>query len=471
MKNVILLMQAVLFSVCAAISQTPQSIPYQAVARDSFGTPLPNQHIQLRMSIHTGSAGGTVVYQEIDTTTTSKLGMFTVKVGSGTVVSGTFSAIDWGSGSKYLQVEVDPTGGTGYIDMGASQLLSVPYALHAGSSSVSNVAAKHIPYGGSSGLATDANFTRDGSNGNTLIKTVKNGSYYTLSLGDSTMLDVGLGSVINVPSAALSYGDTSGDFSMNIGVGKIPGYGITQFGFLNLAKSDGTFAGLDFVETDGQPALVAGVVQGGFINDGGSRVSLSLDKASLTYSSNGSTNRHGISADSTSLKIYSSITDTHSWTWPNTEGSNGQVLTTNGSGDMSWASMGGYALQVSSAAFNPADTTTYYFGERGHLPPSTVSGTRAVVVPHSGKLKAAYIHIHIDSTFSSNSNTSVYVNINGTDYAISTTAVLNTYRVDISNTAMSVDVSAGNDLQIKVVTPMWTINPSNVSFTGSLYIE
>lgn len=161
MKKIILCIALGLLMTGITPAQTPLSIPYQAVARDSFGTPLPNQAIQLRMSIRTGSSGGTIVYQETDTTTTTKLGMFTVNVGSGTVVSGAFSAINWASGSKYLQVEVDPAGGTSYIDMGASQLLSVPYALYAGKSSdVASVTASHIPYGSSSGLISDANFTR-----------------------------------------------------------------------------------------------------------------------------------------------------------------------------------------------------------------------------------------------------------------------------------------------------------------------
>ena len=114
-----------------AYAQSPLSIPYQAVARDSFGTPLVNRALQARMSIRTGSATGTVVYQETNSATTDKLGRFTVAIGAGTLVSGTFSGISWGSGTKYIQVEIDPNGGTNYLDMGAQQLLSVPFALYA----------------------------------------------------------------------------------------------------------------------------------------------------------------------------------------------------------------------------------------------------------------------------------------------------------------------------------------------------
>jgi hypothetical protein len=44
------------------------------------------------------------------------------------------SAVNWGNGAKFIQVELDPAGGTSYTDMGTTQLMSVPYALFAGKS-------------------------------------------------------------------------------------------------------------------------------------------------------------------------------------------------------------------------------------------------------------------------------------------------------------------------------------------------
>jgi len=57
-----------------------------------------------------------------------------VPLGNGSVVTGTFSGIDWSSNSHYIEVEMDPAGGNSYQVMGVSQLLSVPYALYAESS-------------------------------------------------------------------------------------------------------------------------------------------------------------------------------------------------------------------------------------------------------------------------------------------------------------------------------------------------
>lgn len=468
MKKILLPLLLILFSASLLCSQTPQAIPYQAVARDSFGTPLPNQSIQLRMSIRSDSAAGAIVYQETTSAVTNALGLFTVHIGTGTVVSGTFSAIHWANGSKYLQVEVDPNGGSSYVNLGASPLLSVPYALFAGKSNdIASVAASRIPYGNGTGLISDANFTRDTVNGNTLIKTLKDGSFYALSLGDSTFLDVGVGTLLNIPSVALSYGDTAGSFAMNIGVGKVPGYDLTQFGFMNLSKTDGTFAGINFLEYEGQPMIMAGANHGGMQTPGGSTLSLTINQASLGFSV-GENKRHGIAADSLSLKIYSSDTDYY-WTWPNTEGTNGQALITDGSGNLSWTSAG-YALQAASASFNPSDTTTYYFGQRYGAPPGTAQ-SYGLRIPRSGTIKAAYFKGYVDGTFAGSESVSVYIRHNNTDYAISTSLALNDWAKSFEATALSISVNAGDEIIMKVVCPVWATNPVNVSFTGTVYIE
>ncbi len=113
-------------------AQPPQSIAYQAVARNSSGNLIASQTVSLRFSIHNATASGVVVYSETQTATTNALGLFSAEVGQGSAVTGTFPAIAWGAGAKFLQVEMDAAGGTSYIDMGTTKLSSVPYALHAG---------------------------------------------------------------------------------------------------------------------------------------------------------------------------------------------------------------------------------------------------------------------------------------------------------------------------------------------------
>ncbi|MCB0768672.1 MAG: hypothetical protein KDB95_15790, partial [Flavobacteriales bacterium] len=74
---------------------------------------------------------GTVVYSETHSPTTNDLGLFSLEVGNGTPGTGTFAAIDWSAGPYFLEVGMDPAGGSSYTSVGAQQLLSVPYALHA----------------------------------------------------------------------------------------------------------------------------------------------------------------------------------------------------------------------------------------------------------------------------------------------------------------------------------------------------
>jgi hypothetical protein len=129
MKKIVLSVSTILFMFIAA-AQVPQALNYQAVARNNVGQIVPSQSVGVRFSIHEGTANGNVVYQETHTTLTNNFGLFTLAIGRGTVVSGTFSAINWGTGDKFLQVEIAPAGGNNYTVQGTTQFLSVPYSLY-----------------------------------------------------------------------------------------------------------------------------------------------------------------------------------------------------------------------------------------------------------------------------------------------------------------------------------------------------
>ena len=134
MKKIYLLLSLfACFSYMNSNAQAPQGIPYQSVIRNGSGALLVNQAVHLRFSIHDSTMLGTIVYQETHTTTTSNLGMVTVAIGQGTPSIATFSSINWGSGAKFMQVELDASGGNNYIDLGTQQMMSVPYALYAAS--------------------------------------------------------------------------------------------------------------------------------------------------------------------------------------------------------------------------------------------------------------------------------------------------------------------------------------------------
>jgi hypothetical protein len=81
----------------------------------------------MRISILQSSSSGTVVYTETQTPTTNANGLVSIEIGGGAG----FDAINWANYTFFIKTETDPTGGTTYTITGTSQILSVPYALHA----------------------------------------------------------------------------------------------------------------------------------------------------------------------------------------------------------------------------------------------------------------------------------------------------------------------------------------------------
>ncbi len=127
----VVLLTASVFLPQQAGAQSPEKMSYQAVVRDASDNLVTNQSVGMQISILQGSANGTAVYVETQTPGTNANGLVSIEIGNGTVVSGDFSTIDWANGTYYIKTETDPAGGINYTITGTSQLLSVPYALHA----------------------------------------------------------------------------------------------------------------------------------------------------------------------------------------------------------------------------------------------------------------------------------------------------------------------------------------------------
>ena len=130
MKKLYTLIASVVIT-SAVFAQAPSKMSYQAVVRDAGDALVISQAVGMQLSIVQDSASGTVVYVETQTPTSNLNGLVSVEIGSGTVVSGTFNSIDWSKGLYFIKTETDPTGGTMYTITGTSELMSVPYALHA----------------------------------------------------------------------------------------------------------------------------------------------------------------------------------------------------------------------------------------------------------------------------------------------------------------------------------------------------
>ena len=110
-------------------AQAPQGFNYQATVRNSAGDLIVNTNVYFKFNVIQGSQTSLPVFTEIHYVPTDDLGQVNLIIGQGTATTGAFSSIDWSLGSYYLGIELNT--GSGYVAMGTTQLLSVPYALYA----------------------------------------------------------------------------------------------------------------------------------------------------------------------------------------------------------------------------------------------------------------------------------------------------------------------------------------------------
>lgn len=108
---------------------------YQAALRNTQGIPIADSTFQLNVSILKGSTSGQTVYSEQHMVSTDRAGLFHVVIGEGQS-SDLFEAINWGDDSYFIALKIN-----GYT-FSISQLMAVPYAMHAYSAeTVKNVAS------------------------------------------------------------------------------------------------------------------------------------------------------------------------------------------------------------------------------------------------------------------------------------------------------------------------------------------
>lgn len=145
MKKIFLL-AVTLSSAFALHAQAPAKVNYQAVIRNTANQLVTGSPIGMRIAILKGSTTGSAVYLETHIPITNSNGLASVEIGNGTVVNGSFTGIDWSTGPYFIKTDVDPSGGTNYTITNTTQLLSVPYALHANTADkLSNPAAEKDP--------------------------------------------------------------------------------------------------------------------------------------------------------------------------------------------------------------------------------------------------------------------------------------------------------------------------------------
>ena len=130
MKKILALL-LIAVTASTANAQSPEKINYQAIVRDASGASVVSQLVGVRVAILSTSSVGPEVFAETHTTTSNDYGLINLQIGTGSNSGPALSSIDWGADTYFVKIEIDPAGGTSYAVSSVSQLLSVPYALHA----------------------------------------------------------------------------------------------------------------------------------------------------------------------------------------------------------------------------------------------------------------------------------------------------------------------------------------------------
>ncbi len=170
MKKIILLLTLSFSLLNFANAQTPpNAFNYSAVARNAAGQPIASTTIGIQVSILKTSPLGASQYSENHFVNTDAFGLFNLVIGAGAVQSGSMATIDWSNDNYYLKVGMDAAGGTNFLTMGTTQLLSVPYAMYAKSAgSVNGITITSVSAAGDTlYLSNGQSFVAGGNGGGT----------------------------------------------------------------------------------------------------------------------------------------------------------------------------------------------------------------------------------------------------------------------------------------------------------------
>ncbi len=143
MKSNYLILIIILTISISVNAQKNTAINFQAIARNADGSILPNKFITVRLTLREGDIDGRIEYQEMKSVSTNVVGLFNLLIGnneySRIVVTGNYDLIDWTTGNKFLQVEIDPSNSINFLTLGTQKLNFVPYAIYSSSVNANNI--------------------------------------------------------------------------------------------------------------------------------------------------------------------------------------------------------------------------------------------------------------------------------------------------------------------------------------------
>ena len=314
------------------MAQAPQLIPYQGIARDASGTEISGP-VTVDFNVRQGSPSGTIVFSERHSAVANQFGLFSVSMGdpSAPDLSGSFVAILWASGPYYLEVLLDPSGGTNTISIGTTQMMSVPYAIYAET-------AGNGPTGATGATGVSGTNGNNGLNGATGPSGPTGPTGATGATGSSTVVVGSFGQTqfhdgTNWVATSNLFNDGT-----NIGINNI-----TPTSLLTIGTAGGTeieFTGLSIGNINAATGLNLGA--GGSMRLDANQITIGtslLDRMHIN-----ATGDVGIGTILPSYKLdvggtgrFTGNLTIGAYTLPVTDGTLNQVLKTNGTGTVTWS--------------------------------------------------------------------------------------------------------------------------------------
>ncbi|MCC7303653.1 MAG: collagen-like protein [Bacteroidia bacterium] len=341
-------------------SQAPSLIPYQGIARDASGNEISGT-ITVDFAVHQGSPTGTVVFSERHTAVTNQFGLFSVSIGdpSAPDLTGSFTTINWSAGPYYLEVLLDASGGTNTLSIGTTQMMSVPYALYAqtagngpaGPTGPTGPAGATGPTGatgtvGPTGAAGATGPT--GATGSTGV-TGPTGSFSLTGTFGQTIYHDGTGwtAASNLFNDGTNIGINNATPSFPLTIGTTTG---TEIGFFGITGADIyspttlTLEGQNGVSLHGNDLLF----RTNFLDR--IKVTTAGDVGIGTITPNYKLEVIGTGRFSSSLTV-------NNYSFPASDGVNGQTMVTNGSGTLSWTTITGLPAGLSGQTLHHNGST------------------------------------------------------------------------------------------------------------------
>jgi hypothetical protein len=362
MKKLVLLLSLITLFCQIAVAQTG-GLNFQGVARNSTGAVLANQKINLKFSILKTTETGAVEYTETKEVTTNAQGIFAVVVGEMNATS--FAAVDWKVSPKFLKVEMDAAGGTSFITMGTTRLQNVPFAYYANGVNANNIDGTiSVAKGGTSAVtAADARANLGLVIGTNVQAPLTAGTDYLTPSGNAaTATKLTAAKKIN----GVDF-DGSTDITVTADASTLSGTVSIAKGGTGATTAAGTRTNLGLViGTNVQAPLTAGT---DYLTPTGSAASLTgfptlnqntTGNASTATKLSTARNINGVAFDGSANITVTADASTLSGTVSiakggtglTTVGTAGQVLSTTGSGTLTWTTSSGVPYSGATKAVN-----------------------------------------------------------------------------------------------------------------------